>query len=348
MQTLTLTAPAHAPRATSIVIGKDTLTALPKILKDLKADRVAVLFDAGIKTIADGIIKNLGPNVIPVAVASGDASKSLAEVEKIVKKLLDAGATRKTVFVCIGGGMLTDLGGFAASIFMRGVPCVLVPTTMLGAVDAAIGGKTAVNSGGRKNMIGTIAQPHAVVIDMKLLLALPEAQLKEGLVEVIKIAAIVDLPFFEWLEDNIMAVLKRDDEACFECVSRAVEAKVKIVEADEHDREERLLLNFGHTVGHAVEALSNYEMAHGTAVGIGMRAEMALAKFKDARRVSALLDLLGLPSNIPASMKPAALWQAMQSDKKNEGGEVRVAVPTHIGEGSVHAVTEKDFLKLFS
>lgn len=348
MQTLTLTAPAHVPRVTSIVIGKDALTELPKILKNLKADRFAVLFDAGIKTIADGIIKNIGANVIPVAVASGDASKSLAQVEKITKTLVDAGASRTTVFVCIGGGMLTDLGGFAASIFMRGVPCVLVPTTMLGAVDAAIGGKTAVNSGGRKNMIGTIAQPHAVVIDMKLLLSLPETQLKEGLVEVIKIAAIIDAPFFEWLEDNIMAVLKRDDEACFECVSRAVQAKVNIVQADEHDREERLLLNFGHTVGHAVEALSNYEMAHGTAVNIGMRAEMMLTKFKDAKRVSALLDALALPSDIPKSMKPAALWQAMQSDKKNEGGEVRVAVPTHIGEGSVHAVSEKDFLKLFS
>lgn len=345
MQKLTLTPPARPRPSTTILIGEGALAELFSLL-ETGYDRIAVLADAGIASIVDSVQQSL-PDPVRIDVASGDGSKSLAEVDRITKKLLEARCTRRTVLICIGGGMLTDLGGFVASVFMRGIPCILVPTTLLGMVDASIGGKTGVNAGSRKNMIGTVTHPLGVVIDIALLKKLPEAQLKEGLVEVIKIAAMLDLPFFEWLEQNIQKILSRDLSLLEQCVTRAVQAKVRVVEADEHDREERLLLNFGHTVGHAVEALSKYTLSHGAAVAIGMRAEMALGKTKGASRISALLKTLKMSTTLPASMKPADIWTLMQSDKKNEGGEVRIAVPSKPGEGKVQAVPEKEFQKLF-
>lgn len=346
MQTLTLIPPARPSKSTQILIGDGAIKKLSSLIGD-GYDRTLVLADEGIASIADGMCASLH-NPVRIDIPKGDGSKSLAEADRIVGKMLKARCTRRTMLVCIGGGMLTDLGGFVASVFMRGIPSVLVPTTLLGMVDASIGGKNGVNAGSRKNMIGTVTHPAAVVIEMDLLKTLPEAQLKEGLVEVIKIAAMLDLPFFEWLEQNIGKILLRDVVVLEQCVARAVQAKVRVVEADEHDREERLLLNFGHTVGHAVEALSQYAVSHGAAVAIGMTAEMAMGETKEAPRVSALLRTLNIALSIPASMKPAEIWALMQSDKKNEGGEIRIAVPSNLGEGKVLSLREKEFQQLFS
>jgi 3-dehydroquinate synthase len=342
MHTLTLTPPARSVAPTRIVIGDDALSALPDLLS---AERTVVLFDQSVEAIAKKAVSSL-QNPLMIGVPSGDASKSLEQVERITAQMLGAGCTRKTVIVCIGGGMITDLGGFVAGVFMRGVPCVLVPTTLLGMVDAAIGGKTAVNAGGSKNMIGSVTHPKAVIVDLTLLQSLPAAQVQQGMAEIIKIAAILDQPFFEWLEENIDAVLAMKKEKTEECVIRAVEAKVRTVEADDHDRDVRLLLNFGHTVGHAVEALSGYTLPHGSAISIGMNIEMALSGFADAPRVTALLKKAGLPLELPSAHAKKDLWAAMKTDKKNEDGSVRAAVPQHIGEGKIIALDERVFLSL--
>ncbi len=345
MHTLTLTPPAGASTITRILIGEGVTKDLRKALKG--AEKVVVLFDEGIRGIAQTVAASLDAPLM-ISVPPGDASKSLVQVEKIVGTMLDAGCTRKTTLVCIGGGMLTDLGGFVAGVFMRGIPCVLIPTTLLGMVDAAIGGKTAVNAGQRKNMIGSITHPAHVFIDTALLTKLPEPQFAEGLAEMIKIAAIADAPYFEWLEDVLPQILERDPQIVLEAVERAVSAKVKIVEADDRDRDVRLLLNFGHTVGHAVEALSGYALAHGKAVSIGVAAEMSLAGFRESKRVTDLLAAAGLPLEIPSAMQAKDLWAVMKSDKKNEGGDVRIAIPKRIGEGTVVSVTEKQFTQLCS
>lgn len=343
MHKVTLTPPARGNPGTDIQIGAGALAHATKLAKG--HDRIVILFDVSIEEIAMRLV--IGDS-LRIPVQSGDASKSLAEVDRIVSVMLENGCTRKTLLICIGGGMMTDLGGFVASVFMRGIPCVLVPTTLLGMVDAAIGGKTAVNVGSKKNMIGTIAHPQSVLIDMDLLTSLPDSQLSEGLSEIIKIAAIVDHPFFEWLEDVMPQILKRHPIVMEECVLRAVTAKVNIVQADEHDRDERLLLNFGHTVGHAVEALSAYKLSHGNCVSIGVAAEMKLADFNDAPRVEKLLVAASLPLKIPKAMKPDDLWTIMLSDKKNEKGAVKMAVPKRLGEGAVQILSKEQFLTLFS
>ncbi len=343
MHTVTLTPPARGNPGTDIQIGSGALAYVSKLAKG--HDRVVILFDESIEEIALRLV--IGDS-LRIPVKSGDASKSLAEVDRIVSVMLQNGCTRKTLLICVGGGMLTDLGGFVASVFMRGISCVLVPTTLLGMVDAAIGGKTAVNVGSKKNMIGTIAHPQSVLVDTDLLASLPDSQLSEGLSEIIKIATIVDHPFFEWLAEVMPQILKRHPIVLEECVLRAVTAKANIVQADEHDRDERLLLNFGHTVGHAVEALSAYKLSHGNCVSIGVVAEMKLSDFKDATRVEKLLAAAGLPLEIPKAMKSNDLWTVMLSDKKNEKGVVKIAVPKRLGEGSVQILSKETFLTLFS
>lgn len=341
MHTVTLTPPARSSPGTSILIGPGALSAAGTYGKG--SERVVMVFDEGIRYIAEKIAIQ---DCIRISVKSGDASKSLTEVDRIVCLMLDAGCTRNTLLLCVGGGMITDLGGFVANVFMRGIQCVLVPTTLLAMVDAAIGGKTAVNAGSKKNMIGTIKHPVSVLIDTELLKALPDAQLAEGLAEVIKIAAMLDRPFFEWLERVMPQLLEREPGSLEECLLRSVSAKVKVVQADEHDRLERLLLNFGHTVGHAVEALSAYKISHGNCVSIGMAAEMKLAGFSDRDRITELCRRVGLPLEIPATMTLPDLWSIMQSDKKNENGTVKIAVPERLGEGSVQTLLQENFFTL--
>jgi len=343
MHTITLTPPAATEAVTTIHIASG---AWKEIQALTKGKRTVVLYDSAIKDIAQPVIESLD-NPLCIDVPSGDASKSLQSAEKIVEALLDAGCDKKTIMICIGGGMLTDLGGFVASIFMRGITCILMPTTLLGMIDASIGGKTAVNTADRKNMIGTITHPQAVIIDLELLDSLPKKQLCEGLAEVIKIAAMLDLPFFEWLEENLDAVLAVHPEAMEECVLRAVQAKVDVIEQDAHDRDVRLLLNFGHTVGHAIEAYSRYRLSHGEAISIGMVAEMKLAG-KEYQHVEALLKKAGLPCVIPKDYSREELWKAMLTDKKNEGGIVKTAIPGNLGEGIITILTKESFLTFVS
>lgn len=344
MHSLTLTPPARTQKATIITIDAGIRRTVSDFLTT--ESRPVILFDAAVATIAEETAATLLQPIM-ISVVSGDASKSLAEVERIAAEMLKAGCNRSSTLICVGGGMLTDIGGFVASIFMRGIPCIHIPTSMLGMVDASIGGKTAVNSADRKNMLGTINHPTAVIIDLDLLGTLPRKQLCEGLAEVIKIAAMLDDSFFAWLEAHLDAVLTLDPEALEHCVSKAVETKVRIVEKDTDDRDVRLLLNFGHTVGHAVEALSEYRLSHGESISIGMVAELRIAGSIDTR-IEALLKKIDMPSTMPHDMSREDLWQIMLSDKKNEGNIVKAAVPEEIGKGVLVTIEKDAFLSLRS
>lgn len=342
MHHLTLTPPSRLSQPTQILVGRGASQSITQLIGNQKP---VVLFDATVQPIAQDIAHAMDAPLM-LSVQPGDASKSLSEVERLGGDMLRAGIGRSSIIVAIGGGMVTDVAGFLASVFMRGIPSILVPTTLLGMVDAAIGGKTALNVAGRKNMLGTIHHPRAVIADIALLDALPMPQRRHGMAEVIKIAAMADAALFAWLEVNMRAILAAHGPEMMECVARAIAAKIRMVEADDRDEGQRLLLNFGHTVGHAVEAVSEYRLPHGEAVSIGMHAEMALTGFSDARRVSDLLRVAELPLALPLAYDRAALWEVMRSDKKNDDANVRVAVPTQLGSGHVTSIHRVDFLAL--
>ncbi len=347
MKTITLHHPQAQATSTPIYIGEGILMELHQFIENFGSfDGLFILHDEAVETVAKDVASHL-QNAYLISVPSGEASKSLHEVERITSRLLELGATRQSLLLNVGGGMLTDLGGFAASIYMRGIGCVHIPTTLLGMVDASIGGKTGVDLGTAKNLLGAFHHPKAVIVDINLLSTLPDTQLREGLVEVIKIAAMLDADFFEYLETNIERILAREPVVILSCIEKAVQLKVQIVEEDERDTARRLFLNFGHTIGHAVEALSDFAISHGKAVSIGMIAEMQLGDAEGVDRMKHLLEEIDMPTVIPVKYKSQALLRAMQSDKKVINRGIRIAVPREFGKGEIIALNEERFLRTY-
>lgn len=345
MALLSFTPQACTTTSTKILIGSNSIESFDKLIDAARSEDYVIVFDRAVASVAKRIAQQCkDPLLIPVK--SGDASKSMKEADRIIDVMLQHHCCRQTLLIAVGGGMITDLGGFVASVFMRGIPCILVPTTSLAMVDAAIGGKTAVNCKGRKNMIGTTQQPLGVIADTDILQTLPMQQFCEGLAEVVKIAAITDAKFFAWLEASMDAILQRRKHMLEECVTRAIQAKIAVVQRDERDHSDRQLLNFGHTIGHAVEAYSKYKLSHGQAISIGMTQEMRLVHFRSADRVMELLYKIDMPLELPRSMwtKKKDLWKLMQTDKKNVGGNVRISVPTEIGKGEVRGIERAEWL----
>lgn len=348
MKTITLRHPQVQATSTPIYIGEGALADIHQLIETLGTfDDFFILYDAAVEAVAKDVASHLRKAHL-ISVPSGEASKSLREVERITSRLLALGATRQSLILNVGGGMLTDLGGFVASIYMRGISSIHIPTTLLGMVDASIGAKTGVNLGTAKNLLGVFHHPKAVVADISLLSTLPDTQLREGLVEVIKIAAMLDADFFDYLETNIQRILTREPETLLSCIEKSVELKAQIVEEDERDTDRRLYLNFGHTIGHAVEALSDFTISHGKAVSIGMIAEMQLADAEGVDRMKHLLKEIDMPTVIPAEYKSQTLLRTMQSDKKVTNRGIRIAVPKELGKGEVIALEEKNFLCTYS
>jgi 3-dehydroquinate synthase len=270
----------------------------------------------------------------------GEATKSLASASRLFDELVSMKADRHTTVVAVGGGVIGDLAGFVAATYARGVPLLMVPTTLLAQVDSSVGGKVGVNHPGAKNIIGAFHQPVAVWIDTQTLHTLPDRELRCGLAEVVKYGVILDGAFFEELERRAEAILGRDDAALRRIVARSCELKASVVSRDE--REEtglRAVLNFGHTIGHAIEAVAGYDgpYQHGEAVAVGMVAEARLAESlgwigrEVVGRIEGLLDRLGLPTRAPG-LDPERLLEAMGRDKKNRGGRTRFVLPRSIGQ----------------
>jgi 3-dehydroquinate synthase len=271
----------------------------------------------------------------------GEVHKTLDSAGQLFGRLARLGAQRDATIVALGGGVIGDLAGFAAACWMRGVPFVQVPTTLLAQVDASVGGKTAVNLPQGKNLVGAFHQPCGVICDIDTLATLPPREFGAGLAEVIKYGAIRDPLFFAWLEAHAAALLAREPAMLVEAVARSVKHKAEVVAADEREAGERALLNFGHTFGHALEAAGGYqELLHGEAVAIGMlqaarlSAALGLATEADAARLDTLLQRLGLATR-PPPHEPASLLEFMRLDKKALSGRMRLVLWRGVGRAEV-------------
>lgn len=282
-------------------------------------------------------------------IADGEVNKDAGHWQTILDHLVNLGAGRDTTVVALGGGVIGDLAGFAAACYMRGVNLIHVPTTLLAQVDAAVGGKTAINHPRGKNLIGTFHQPRAVLADTDTLNTLPDREFRAGLAEVVKYGAIRDLEFLEWLERNVSAVCARLPDALNHIIQISVAHKAEIVAADEREAGERALLNFGHTFGHGIEAVSGYRRYHhGEAVAIGMVLAAAYSECLDdagpgtAARLARLLQRLGLDTDLPEDLPPEALLDSMRLDKKNRAGQLRLVLLRQLGDAVVSGDIDAD------
>ncbi|WP_339056369.1 3-dehydroquinate synthase [Candidatus Regiella endosymbiont of Tuberolachnus salignus] len=286
-----------------------------------------------------------GIKVDHVVLPDGEQYKSLTGLEQIFAALSEKFHGRDTTLIALGGGVIGDLTGFAAACYQRGVRFIQVPTTLLAQVDAAIGGKTAINHAMSKNMIGAFHQPISVVIDLDFLQTLPKSEFISGLAEVIKYAIALDSDFFVWLENNIEDLLARDTTALRYCIRRCCELKAGIVAIDEREENgQRALLNLGHTYGHAIEVAMGYgTWLHGQAVAAGMVMAAETAKLlgqfatADIERIKVLLLRAGLPTHGPDTMTAECYLPYMQRDKKVLAGELRLILPTGIGQSEIRS-----------
>ena len=269
------------------------------------------------------------PKVLTLSLPDGEAYKTWQTLQSIFDVLLENACDRKTVLFALGGGVVGDITGFAAACYMRGVPFVQVPTTLLAQVDSSVGGKTAINHPIGKNMIGAFYQPERVVCDLHTLQSLPARELSAGLAEVIKYGPIADMAFFDWIETNLDALLQRDPQALAYAVQRSCEIKAYVVGQDERESGLRAILNFGHTFGHAIEAgLGFGEWLHGEAVGCGMvmaaqlSHRLGLVDAAFTERLTALIARAALPTVGP-DLGVEAYLHHMRVDKKAEAGDIR-------------------------
>jgi len=274
-------------------------------------------------------------------VPDGEAHKSWQTADDVLTRLLEQKAERTTTIVALGGGVVGDLAGFAASIYQRGVPFVQIPTTLLAQVDSSVGGKTGVNHALGKNMIGAFYQPRAVLIDTDCLSTLPDRELSAGLAEVIKYGAIREPAFFDWLEANVDALLARDPSALMHAIGESCRIKAAVVAGDERETGARAILNFGHTFAHAIEAAAGYgTWLHGEAVAAGMVLAADLSRrvtglaADDAARIALLVARARLPEKPPAI--PKSRWlELMGRDKKTVGGALRFVLLEALGRAVV-------------
>lgn len=270
-------------------------------------------------------------------VPPGEASKSRETWARLSDALLETGFGRDSGLIGLGGGMVGDLTGFVAATYMRGLPYVLAPTTLLAMVDASVGGKTGVNTDHGKNLIGAFHPPEAVVADPLVLATLPDREYRSGLAEAVKHGLIADSSYFAWIESQVEPILRRDPPTLGYLVRRSIEIKAEVVSSDEREAGRRAILNAGHTIGHALEAASDYALSHGEAVALGMIGETALAERMRLahsgihRRLMALLGELGLPTRLPASLDLSAVLHRMSSDKKNRSGQIHCALVADLG-----------------
>ncbi|MGH7720169.1 MAG: 3-dehydroquinate synthase, partial [Gemmatimonadaceae bacterium] len=277
-------------------------------------------------------------------VPTGERYKTREMWQHLTDDLLRNGFGRDSAVIALGGGVIGDLAGFVAATFMRGIPYVQVPTTLLAMIDASIGGKTAVDTPAGKNLVGAFHRPAAVVIDPGALATLPTAHLRAGLAEAIKHGVVADAEYFEHISAGLEGLLARaSPEALERLIVRSVEIKTDVVREDERESGKRKILNFGHTLGHAIEAMSGYELLHGEAVGAGMALEARLAErigvaeAGTARRISDVLHRAGLPTERPSEVSAEAIILATRTDKKARQGSVEYALPQRIGEMSARA-----------
>lgn len=334
---------ALAERSYDIEIGSGTLAGLPEFLRArTKSDHAILITDSNVEELyADAAGDRLvgdGWEVDIFAIEAGEPSKSVEAVDELWNAMLDEGADRQSVVVAIGGGVVGDLAGFAAATFARGLEFFQAPTTLLAQVDSSVGGKVGINLPGAKNMVGAFWQPRGVLCDVDALQSLPDREYRAGLAEVVKYGVILDADFFAYLEANVDPINARDAAVLTRIVQRSCRLKADVVEQDERETTGlRASLNYGHTFGHAFEAIGEYEaLLHGEAVAAGMRCAMQLAvrlgRVDEAvyARQEALLDSLGLLVE-PLEADGEEILRLMYRDKKVAAGKLRFILPDRIG-----------------
>jgi 3-dehydroquinate synthase len=317
-----------------------------------------IVTDANVAPLYLGKVQALlaGKSVQTAVLPAGEQEKTLARFSELMVALAAQGASRDVTVIALGGGVVGDLAGFAAACWMRGVRFVQLPTTLLAMVDSSVGGKTAVDLPSGKNLVGAFHQPAIVVADTTTLDSLPDRELRAGLAEVVKYGAIVDADFFAWLEAHADALLARDAASLEHAIAVSCRHKAGIVVRDETEQGERMLLNFGHSFGHAIETEQGYgSLIHGEAVAIGMvlaaklSAQLGRAPVADADRLQALLERFGLPTSIPENLGADALLQRMRLDKKALSGALRLILWRGIGQAEVvRDVAESVILQVLS
>ena len=327
-----------------IIVGTGLLDRVGEVLTPhTKSNKALIVSDAFVKArympVVQQSLEGAGLDVSTIEVPTGEESKSLAQFSVIQDSLVAHQLDRGSTLIALGGGVIGDLGGFAAAVYMRGIPYVQIPTTLQAQVDASVGGKTAINHPKGKNLIGAFHQPKLVLIDVGTLGTLPQRDIRSGLIEVIKMGVIRDQPLFEMVEEDLDAILNLDSDILAEMISCACLDKAEIVAKDEKESGLRMVLNYGHTFGHALEAVTHYNRyRHGEAVSIGMNCAAQLAtnlgifSETDFQRQRALLKRAKLPITFPPDITPGTLCDAMYLDKKTLGGKLRLILPTRIGE----------------
>ncbi len=343
MATITVTHRPQPGASCEVHIAAGSLASSAPILRELAGDRGMVLVTDGNVAPLWGdrlraqLAALLSGTLVYSVLPAGEEYKTRAQKEALEDAWLAAGLGRDTLVIALGGGVITDLVGFTAGTYLRGVPYVSLPTTLIGQVDAAVGGKTAVDTPAGKNLIGVFHQPLAVFMDTAVLATLPEREYRGGLAEVVKHGVIRDAALFELIEANVSGLLARDPALLEDIVTRNVALKAAVVGEDERESGLRQILNFGHTIAHALERLREYRENHGYCVAMGMVVEARVAALLDvcpadlAPRLCALLTRLGLPTAVPADLDAAAIAAATTADKKKRAGKVRYALPSGLG-----------------
>ena len=350
-------------RSYDIVIGRQLLDgAGARIAATLPGARCVVVSDATVAALyLDRLKASLGSLFLgDVVVAPGEPSKSFPVLAEVCERLLKLGVERGDVVIALGGGVVGDLAGFAASILRRGVRFVQIPTTLLAQVDSSVGGKTGIDMPQGKNLIGTFHQPSLVLADISVLETLTPRDFRSGYAEVMKYGLLGDAPFFAWLEHNWQQIFSGEGEARSTAIATSCRAKTAIVEADEREESgTRALLNLGHTFGHALEAFAGYSdrLLHGEAIAIGMRlafsfsAEQGLCPASDVNRVERHLVHVGLPgriADIPGGLPtPEEMLQLMAQDKKVKGGKLALILVRGIGHAFVQHDVAMNLLSAF-
>lgn len=341
-----------------IFIESGLLAKIPTLIKEKPVgNKYCVISDDTVASLyAENFVRalrDLGIDCKLLTFKPGDASKSLETLEEIISNMIGHGFDRKDAIITMGGGVTGDLGGFAASIYMRGIPFIQIPTTLVSMVDSSVGGKTMVNIKAGKNLAGRFHQPASVYIDPDLLNTLPEEEFMSGMSEVLKYGVIYDAVFFDYIEKNQNNL--RAPEVIGTFIIESCRIKGDVVEKDEQESKLRMILNYGHTIGHALETISNYKINHGQGVALGMTLINNIASNKgilsthDASRINKLirdLNLIGTPArNYCIEKNSDKIWSIMLTDKKTTSGKINFIVPSKIGKVTITTEISHDDVK---
>jgi 3-dehydroquinate synthase len=337
---------SHALGSYPVYVEAGVLDRLGELAQQhLPGRRVAMLADATVHQLyRAGRLGTATWTGETFTIPPGEQSKTRESWARLTDELLERRFGRDSGLIALGGGVTGDLVGFVAATYMRGIPYIQIPTTLLAMLDASVGGKTGVDTPYGKNLIGAFHPPVGVIADPLALSTLPERDYRAGLAEAVKHGLVGDRAYFEWMEAEASALTRRDPAAVAHLVRRSVEIKAEVVSGDERESGRRSILNAGHTVAHALEQVSGYQLPHGEAVALGLIVECRLAERLGiapvgvAERVAGLLGRLGLPQRLPQPLDSDALLTGMASDKKNRGTQIRFALPS--GVGHIHEAAD--------